>query len=99
MMSPMPTTMSNETSATSETAPRMTAIRTANSTNSSRVLHRFDRICCWSVTYCWNDTCGAARTASSSSSKNSASEKSPNLATTFEGTVCCVALYWATVEL
>ena len=98
-MSAMPTTDSTPRSTNGYTARRMIAISAMNSRSSSSVLHRFDRICCWSVTYFSNETCGAARTASSSSSKNSASEKSPNFATMLLGTVFCVALYWATVLL
>ena len=99
MINPMPMTISNEVSTKKYTAPSTMAMSTPKSTNSSSVLQRFARICCWSVTYRSKETCGAERTASSSSSKNSASEKSPKFAMRFDGTVCCVALYWATVEL
>ena len=92
-------TMSSGRSTASDATARTMATSTPNRTNSRPVRQRLDRICCWRVIYESKETFGAVRAASSSSSKNSAGEKSPIFAMKTVGTVTCVALYRATVEL
>ena len=84
--------MSTGRSTASDAAPSTSAMSTAKRMNSRSVRQRFDRICCWRVNYWSNETRGAVRAASFSSSKNSASAKSPTFATNTDGTVVCVAL-------